>query len=105
MTQPKAVKGRQTSETVWVSVGGTIDLGMIDAIAAKVVRCRAAVIRLSEGFQRPNGSGYGLRHIEANSERLIQIKGLGFKTAADCVATAAANWTKIVRATEANRIC
>jgi hypothetical protein len=87
---------------VWIKVGDTIDLGMIDKDAALIVRCLSAPIRLPQGVG--GARGHGLLHIQDNKNRMNEIRGLDYKTAALFVADIAKNWTKIARANELNRL-
>jgi hypothetical protein len=89
---------------VWISVGNTIDIGMIDKAAASVVRCLPAPIRLPEGVG--GAKGHGLLHIQDNKRRMNEIGGLelGYKNATQFVVDIARNWTKIALANEPNRL-
>ena len=53
-------------EEIWVTVDGTVELGMIDATAAAALKCLSGVIRLPEG----NAKGYGRLHIHENASRM-----------------------------------
>ncbi|HXW25295.1 MAG TPA: hypothetical protein VEK73_11140 [Xanthobacteraceae bacterium] len=98
----RAAKG-PVAEPTWIMIGDRLDLGVIDAVAATAVGCVAAPIRLPEGFESQS-KGHGLLHIQGNARRMAMIKGLGIATAAQFVAQIAANWTKIVRANEVDRL-
>jgi hypothetical protein len=104
--EKQAVAGKiiPPSGPVWIKVGESIDLGMIDKDAASIVRCRSAPIRLSQGVGGANG--HGLLHIQDNNSRINAIRGLEYKTATQFVADIARNWTKIARAQadEPNRL-
>jgi len=92
-------------DPIWIVVGKTADLGVIDEAVAKACGCSPGIIRLAEGFQNARGVGFGLKHLEANAGRVAQLKDLGLKSATQSIASVAANWTLMVRAQEAGRIC
>lgn len=88
-------------DPVWIATKGSPDLGVIDEVCAKALGTVPAAIRLAEGFG--GSKGYGLLHIEDNAKRFKTIKGLGFRTVTEFVASIAVNWTKIAKATEPGR--
>lgn len=63
---------------------GGLDYGEISPEMAKAMRRQAGKIRLTEGVQNANGTGYGLRHVEANHGQ--QIRALGFDGVTDFIA-------------------
>jgi hypothetical protein len=75
-----------------VSVGGKTILGEITAEQAKALGCKSGPIKLLNGFQTDKNEGFGLVHIEAHGQRMIEIKGLGFD-AATIVCHAAESFT------------
>jgi hypothetical protein len=87
---------------VWIAVGGTIELGLIDDAAAAAVHCISAPVRLPEGFGGPRG--HGLLHIQENERRMKEIRGIGYATATLFVAEIAGKWTKIAKANEPGRL-
>jgi hypothetical protein len=89
-------------EPVFIEIGKSIDIGVVDEIAAAAAIIKAAPIRLCEGFGGPKG--YGQKHIEENEGRIEQLKNLGFRTGTDAVAAVAAGWTSITVANEGNRV-
>lgn len=76
-----------------VIVGDVRELGFITDEMAAAAKCQSGPIRLLEGFQAPNGKGFGLSHIEANGPRGRQLDGLGFNSAAEFVSYIAAAFT------------
>jgi hypothetical protein len=87
---------------VWITVGGTIELGLIDDAAAAAVHCIPGPVRLPKGFGGPKG--HGLLHIQQNEGRMKQIQGIGYATATLFVAEIAGKWTKIAQANEPGRL-
>lgn len=55
--------------------GGSLDFGEITPAMARVMRRQAGKIRLQQGVQNADGTGWGLAHIEANHG--AQIRALG----------------------------
>jgi hypothetical protein len=86
---------KPTSAIVMMNVGGSIDLGTINNIAAAKINRPAGPIRLPEGV--PGRRGHGLLHIESNPHHSRMIKGLGFATAIDFVVDVAQNWSVILQ--------
>jgi len=75
---------------------GEMDFGEITPEMAKAAGRQAGKIRLQEGIQNPDGTGYGLAHIEANHGK--QIRALGFSDAVDFVQNLAGNFSEIWKA-------
>lgn len=65
---------------------GSIDFGEITADMATVMRRQGGKIRLENGKQNSDGSGYGLAHIESRHGK--QIRTLGFNSIPDFVSDA-----------------
>ncbi|AZO29800.1 hypothetical protein [Mesorhizobium sp. M1B.F.Ca.ET.045.04.1.1] len=78
-----------------VSLRDVRDLGYITEEMAALAACKSGPVRLLEGFQAPNGKGFGLLHIEANIPRGRQLEGLGFNSAVEFVAYIAANFVMV----------
>lgn len=57
---------------------GSVNFGEITADMAKVMGRQAGKIRLQQGVQNSDGTGYGLAHIEANHGE--QIRGAGYES-------------------------
>jgi hypothetical protein len=55
---------------------GSFDFGAITPAMAQAMRRQAGRIRLQAGIQHPNGTGFGLLHIEVNHGK--QIRALGY---------------------------
>ncbi len=66
---------------------GGLDYGEITPEMGQAMRRQAGKIRLQQGVQNTDGTGWGLAHIEANHGE--QIRGLGFGGIADFVARVA----------------
>lgn len=82
--------------------GGSIDLGFIDAAAAKTLSVSAGPIRLLNGM--PGKKGWGLRHLTSVPDRVRAIKGLGYASCQAFVFAVAANWSEIHAAAEPGRL-
>lgn len=80
----------------FITVGGSIDLGEIDAAVA--MHCKIAVgpIRLQRGY--PGPKGFGNSHVEDNRSRMDRLRGLGFDSFASFASQVAKNYGRIERA-------
>lgn len=72
---------------------GSIDYGEITPEMAKAMRRQGGKIRLQQGVQNSDGTGYGLTHIESNHGD--QIRGLGYKDIPSFVTDAVRNFDEI----------
>lgn len=69
-----------------------IDLGWIDAEAAKAMGVTEGPIRLQFGY--PHEKSFGLRHITANADRVKAIGGCGFESCQNYIWAVAEEWTR-----------
>ncbi|KAB2890617.1 MAG: hypothetical protein F9K35_19045, partial [Burkholderiaceae bacterium] len=67
---------RKSPQDFVPSPEGGLDYGEITPEMGKAMRRQGGVIRLQQGVQNADGTGYGLVHIEANHGK--QIRALGF---------------------------
>lgn len=63
---------------------GGVDYGEITPEMAKAMRRQAGKVRLQQGVQNADGTGWGLAHIEANHGQ--QIRAMGYGSISDFVA-------------------
>jgi len=74
---------------------GGLDYGEITKEMGRAMRRQAGVIRLQNGVQNANGTGWGLTHIEARHGR--EIRAAGFDSVESFIADAFENMTGIWR--------
>lgn len=87
-------------ESVWLKIGDSIDLGLIDAAAAAAIGLPSGPIRLAEGL--PGPKGYGLAHIAQDRARLL--KDIGFESVQAAFVDVATNWEFAIKANEDNKV-
>ena len=63
---------------IFLSFGGSIDLGHIDNAAATVIGCRPGPVRLQQGFAGPRG--FGALHVEGHEPRVKMFRELGYES-------------------------
>lgn len=78
------------------SPGGSLDFGEISAGVAKAIGRQAGKIRLTQGIQNADGTGYGLAHIEANHGK--HIRNQGFPSVEAFVQRVASGFSEVWRA-------
>lgn len=81
---------------------GGLDYGEITPEMSKAMRRQAGAIRLQQGVQNPDGTGYGLRHIEANHGQ--QIRNAGFDSVEDFVAHISHNFNEVLQAAKGSQL-
>lgn len=87
----------QTNPNDFVTApNGSIDFGEITPEIAKAIGRQAGKIRLTNGIQNSDGTGYGLAHIEANHGE--QIRSLGYETVENFVQEIASKFSEVWRA-------
>lgn len=96
-----AASERQRGEPEWPgefvrAPDGSIDFGEITPEMAGAMRRQSGKIRLQQGVQNSDGTGYGLAHIEANHGK--QIRNAGFADATEFVSHVARNFHEILQA-------
>lgn len=72
---------------------GSVNFGEITEGIGKKIKRQAAPIRLPRGVQNPDGTGYGLAHIEANHGE--HIRKAGFESVESFVAHVAKDFSQI----------
>ena len=82
--------------------GGGIDFGEITPEMGQAMRRQAAPIRLQQGVQNADGTGYGLAHIEANHG--AQIRSAGFEDVPAFIAHVARNFNEVLQATKGRQL-
>lgn len=92
-------KGINT-ETVWIEINGSIEIGSIGEDAAKAIGLPVGPIKLAEGRSGPKG--YGLAHIDDG--RAESLKKIGFERVQDAFVYVAANWECAIEANEPNKV-
>ncbi|SOD42346.1 LPD38 domain-containing protein [Nitrosovibrio sp. Nv4] len=92
---PKFSRAPQPADFVETPDGG-IDFGHINKEVGSKIKRQAAPIRLAHGVHKPDGSGHGLVHIEANHGK--QIRNAGFESVESFVAHVAKNFNEILHA-------
>lgn len=75
---------------------GSIDFGEITPEMALAMRRQAGKIRLQNGVQNADGTGWGLSHIEANHGD--QIRNAGFESVQHFVSHVARNFNEVLQA-------
>jgi hypothetical protein len=89
-------------DPVWISIGGSIELGEIDGMTAAALGVPAGPIRIAEGFGGPKG--YGYLHIKGYDSRVGQLLDIGFSSLEHCLSEVATNWTYIVADNDSGRL-
>ncbi|MBQ1784622.1 MAG: PLxRFG domain-containing protein [Gammaproteobacteria bacterium] len=95
LTVERAEDGAAAPETFIEAPGGGIDFGEISSDVAVVIGRQPGKIRLQQGEQRADGTGYGLAHIEARHGS--QIRNAGFDSVEQFVSAAIADMDSIWR--------
>lgn len=83
-TKKAAEEAERASKEFIPAPNGGLDYGEITPAMGKVMSRQAGKIRLQQGVQNADGTGWGLAHIEANHGE--QIRAFGFKDAQEFVA-------------------
>ncbi|TCP16915.1 LPD38 domain-containing protein [Simplicispira metamorpha] len=81
---------------------GGLDYGEITPEMGKAMRRQAGVIRLQQGVQNADGTGWGLAHIEANHGN--QIRNAGFASVQDFVAHIANGFNEVLQASKGGQL-
>lgn len=84
------------SEAFVAAPDGSIDFGEITPEMAQAMRRQAGKIRLQDGVQNADGTGWGLSHIEANHGD--QIRNAGFESVQHFVSHVARNFNEVLQA-------
>lgn len=72
-TQPNFSRSDTEPEDFITAPDGSINFGEITPDMAKIMKRQSGKIRLQQGVQNANGTGYGLLHIEANTGDFYRI--------------------------------
>lgn len=78
------------------SPDGSIDFGEITQEQAQAMRRQTGKIRLNQGIQNADGTGYGLAHIEENHGK--QIRNAGFASVEEFVSHVSKKFNEILQA-------
>lgn len=92
-TRPNFSRSDTKPEDFITAPDGSINFGEITPDMAKIMKRQSGKIRLQQGVQNANGTGYGLLHIEANHG--AQIRAMGFSKIEDFVANVAKNFSQV----------
>ncbi len=84
------------------SPNGGLDYGEVTPEMGRAMRRQAGAIRLQQGVQNADGSGYGLAHIEANHGK--QIRSAGFVSVPAFVAHIAGNFNELLQASKGSQL-
>lgn len=97
-----AGQDERAENTFIESPNGGLDYGEITPEMAKAMRRQAGKIRLQQGVQNADGTGWGLAHIEANHGE--QIRGAGFDSVQAFVQHIAGNFNEVLQATKGRQL-
>ncbi len=93
--EAKEQKSQGANEFV-LAPNGSLTFGQINQEQGAAIRRQAGEIRLTRGIQNPDGTGYGLAHIEANHGD--QIRSAGFESVESFVFGVATRFNEILQA-------
>lgn len=82
--------------------GGGLDYGEITPEMGKAMRRQAGKIRLQQGVQNADGTGFGLTHIEANHGK--QIRSAGFESVERFIAHVAGSFNEVLQAAKGRQL-
>ncbi|MDR1367242.1 MAG: hypothetical protein LBJ76_00800 [Candidatus Accumulibacter sp.] len=95
----QAAEAKASSEAFIPAPGGENDYGAITPEMARAMKRQSGPIRLQQGIQNADGTGWGLAHIEANHGE--QIRRAGFASVEDFVSRIAANFNRVLQTSNA----
>ena len=98
----KDARAKKEANTFIESPNGGLDYGEITPDMAKAMRRQAGKIRLQQGVQNADGTGWGLAHIEANHGE--QIRGAGFETVQAFIQHIAGSFNEVLQATKGRQL-
>ncbi|MEG2469128.1 MAG: PLxRFG domain-containing protein [Comamonas sp.] len=102
--QDKAMLSRSVRkpEDFVSSPDGSLDFGEISPEMGKTMRRQAGKIRLQQGVQNEDGTGWGLEHIEANHG--LQIRNAGFASVEAFVGHIARGFNEVLQAAKGGQL-
>lgn len=102
--QDKAMLSRSARkpEDFVSSPDGGLDFGEISVEMGKAMRRQAGKIRLQQGVQNEDGTGWGLEHIEANHG--LQIRNAGFASVEAFVGHIARGFNEVLQAAKGGQL-
>jgi|GEM_PF-2322240 len=102
LAKARALRDQKRAEQFVPAPDGSLNFGEITPEIAKQAKRQAGKIRLQQGVQNPDGTGYGRVHIEANHGK--EILAAGFSGVEDFVASVARNFNQVWQATKTRQL-